>query len=261
MKTRTTSILSLACLGLLAGQSAVAAETDGWQYELTPYLLAAGLNGEVGVGGVTANVDASFSDILENLDAGFMAVFTAQNGPWTLGLDAVYMNLESESSGAVVGPGGVVSAGGRLDLENSLYVYQGTLAYRVLDEKARVDVLGALRFTRLEADVDVAVQFTPGIVFPGGGTSAGGSESWTDFVVGARVLYPVSDTVALLGYADVGGGGSDLTYQLLAGMNWDFSRNLSAKVGYRYLYWDYENDGTVWDMAGSGPYLGLGIRF
>ena len=25
--------------------------------------------------------------------------------------------------------------------------------------------------------------------------------------------------------------------------------------------WDYEDDGSVWDMAASGPYLGLGIRF
>jgi hypothetical protein len=27
------------------------------------------------------------------------------------------------------------------------------------------------------------------------------------------------------------------------------------------MYWDYEEDGTVWDIAASGPYLGLGIQF
>jgi opacity protein-like surface antigen len=61
--------------------------------------------------------------------------------------------------------------------------------------------------------------------------------------------------------ADLGGGGSDFTYQLMAGVNWGFGENLSAKLGYRYLAWDYEDDGSVWDMSASGPYLGLGIRF
>jgi hypothetical protein len=27
------------------------------------------------------------------------------------------------------------------------------------------------------------------------------------------------------------------------------------------LYWDYENNGTVWKMTAAGPYIGLGIRF
>jgi opacity protein-like surface antigen len=59
----------------------------------------------------------------------------------------------------------------------------------------------------------------------------------------------------------VGAGGSDLTYQVIAGANWEFSEGYTAKVGYRILSWDYENNGTVWDMTASGMYMGLGIRF
>ena len=98
-------------------------------------------------------------------------------------------------------------------------------------------------------------------MFPGGTRSASGSESWTDAVVGALVNHPVADNVSLVGYADVGGGGSDLTYQVIAGANWEFNKGYTAKFGYRLLDWDYEEDGTVWDMTASGPYLGLGIRF
>jgi hypothetical protein len=36
---------------------------------------------------------------------------------------------------------------------------------------------------------------------------------------------------------------------------------VSTKAGYRYLSWDYEDNGIVWGMVASGPYLGLGIRF
>jgi opacity protein-like surface antigen len=261
MNHRILTSLSLASLGWFAVQCCNAGEPDGWHYEFTPYLMTAGLNGDVGVRGVTTPVDASFGDILDNLDAGFMGHFMAGKGPWTLGLEAVYMNLESESSGAVTGPGGMVSVGGRLDVDTSLYIYQGTVAYRVLDDATRVDLLGGVRFTELDADLRVAVDFTPGIVFPGGDNVVSGSESWADFVVGARVLHPLNDTWALMGYADLGGGGSDFTYQLMAGVNWAFGENLSAKLGWRYLDWDYEDGGSVWDMAASGPYLGLGIRF
>ena len=100
-----------------------------------------------------------------------------------------------------------------------------------------------------------------GVVLPGGTKSAGGSEDWTDGVVGVRVLHPVSENVSLLGYADVGAGGSDLTYQLIAGVNWEYAKDFTAKAGYRVVDWDYENGLTVWDMQSSGMYLGLGFKF
>lgn len=101
----------------------------------------------------------------------------------------------------------------------------------------------------------------PGIVFPGGGASFSGSESWVDLVVGAQVTHPISDRWSLMGYADPGGGGSSTTYQVLAGANWILNGRFTAKAGYRYVYWDYEDDGVVWDISASGPYIGLGIAF
>jgi opacity protein-like surface antigen len=64
-------------------------------------------------------------------------------------------------------------------------------------------------------------------------------------------------------YADIGGfgAGSDITYQALAGVSWQYSETFAANAGYRYFYQDYENDGFVWDMAAHGFYAGLGIRF
>ncbi len=261
MHTRSTATLSMAFFGWAVSQPCVAAEADDWQYEVTPYFLASGMEGTVGARGNTADIDVPFSDIWDSLDAGFMGLFTAQKGPWSYGLEAVYMKLEGGVSNTVTGPRGVVSVNGRLDVENSMYIAQGTVGYRVLDDKTKLDLTGALRYTKLDLDMNVAVQFTPGVVFPGGTLSAGGSENWTDAVVGVRVLHPLSERVSLLGYADVGAGGSDITYQATAGVNWEFKRDFTAKVGYRYMYWDYANDGVVWDIAASGPYLGLGIRF
>lgn len=257
---RKAAVLSLACLGLALSLPGIAAETDRWEFEVTPYLLGAGMDGTTGTRGVTTDVDSSFSDILDNLDAGFMGLFTAQKGPWSFGVEAIYMKLESDGSKSVTGPLGRVTVKGALDVTSTMYVGQASVGYRVLDDRTKLDLVGALRYTKLEVDLDVAID-TADIVFPGGARSASGSDSWVDGVVGVRVLHPVSETVSLLGYADVGAGGSDLTYQFIGGLNWEFRKDFVAKVGYRYMYWDYESGGNVWDMSASGPYLGLGIRF
>lgn len=261
MQNRHALAAVLACAGAAIGQAAVGEEADPWAFEVTPYFLAAGLDGTIGLRGIEGDVDASFSDIWDNLDAGFMGLFTARRGPWLFGAEAVYFKLSSDVDLSNPGPGGNVSAQGKLGMTTKMYIYQGTVGYRVFDDVTTVDLTGALRYTKLDVGLSINVETDPGIVFPGGGRSASGTESWTDFVVGAIVRHPLNDEWSLAGLVDLGGGGSDLTWQFIAGVDWAFRENLSAKLGYRYLYWDYEDDGTKWDMAASGPYLGLGIRF
>ncbi len=261
MVTRNSALVAAVYCTIGAFHVTVAAASDRWEYEITPYLFAAGLDGTVGVRGVNSDVDASFSDILDNLDQAFMAMFVARKGPWSYGLEAMYFKLEDEGAKAVTGRFGHVSVDGALQVTSKMYIYQGTVGYRILDGSTNVDLIGAVRYTKLDVDADVVITTTPGIVFPGGARSASGSESWTDAVVGVRILHPVTEHVSLLAYGDVGGGGSDLTYQLMLGANWQFRDGFTAKVGYRYLYWDYEHDGNVWDMTMAGPYLGVGIRF
>ena len=243
-------------------QPVISSDTDAWQFEITPYLFAAGLKGQAGVRGVTADVDMSFNDIWDNLDSAFMGLFTAQKGPWSYGFEGVYFKITDEGSTSVTGPFGNVTVDGALKLTTSINIYQGSVGYRVYDDTTLVDLIGAVRYTQVKADMNVAITTTPPITFPPGGTlSAGGSEDWLDGVFGVRVLHPVSETVNLLGYADIGEGGSDLTYQLIAGVNWEFVKDFTAKAGYRVMDWDYKNAGTVWDMQASGMYLGIGFKF
>jgi opacity protein-like surface antigen len=81
--------------------------------------------------------------------------------------------------------------------------------------------------------------------------------------IGARVLMPLSVAWPLIGYTDIGGFGvgSDLTYQLLAGVNWEFTEGVMAKAGCRYHYQDFDDDGFAWDMVSDGAYAGIGFQF
>ena len=246
-------------LGLIA-QPVMASDSDSsWQFEFTPYLFAAGLNGTTGVRGISADVDAGFSDILENLDSAFMMFFTAQNEDWILAADGIYFSLKNEKASSWQGPLGNTSTAD-LNADMTQRVYALMAGRSVYNEKSRVDVLGVARYTSLSTSMGLAVTTGPDLL-PDGSRSVGGKEEWWDGAIAVRGNYPVSDKWDLLGYADIGAGGSDLTYQLMAGANWQFSKTFSAKFGYRHFYQDYENNDFKWDMTTDGLFAGLGIRF
>jgi hypothetical protein len=260
---RNPASLTPLLLGLLTATacSPALAEEGGWTFEVTPYLFGAAMKGKAGTSGVTAEVDMSFGDILDTLDAGFMAYLTARKGPWVLGLDTTYMKLSDEGSKSVSGPFGRVGVKGALDVTNDLYVTQASGGYRIIDDRTKLDVIAGLRYTKLKVEADVTIATTPGIVFSGGTRSASETRDWTDAVVGFHLRQPLSQTWAIDAYADVGGSSGSNTYQVMVGANWEFSPGYSAKLGYREISWDYEKDNFVWDMKARGLYLGVGIAF
>ena len=139
----------------------------------------------------------------------------------------------------------------------------GTVAYRVVDNRTKLDLLGSRRYTKLEMDLEVGITGTVdqvGSVFEGG-AKVEGSKSWTDAVVGVRVIHPVADDVDLVGYVDAGGSSDSTTWQAIAGVNWKFKEDYTAKFGYRVLDWDYDDGNFIWDMQSAGVYAGLGIAF
>ena len=65
--------IRLALLAMLGLASPAVAQAGDWQYELTPYLFAAGMKGDVQSGTLPkVTTDVSFSDILDVLDFGAM---------------------------------------------------------------------------------------------------------------------------------------------------------------------------------------------
>jgi opacity protein-like surface antigen len=255
-------LIACSAIATAAAQAAPAEPAETWTYEATPYLNAAGLYGTVGARRVTAPVDLSSSDILSHLDFIFQGAFLARKGQLSFGLDAEYVRLSDDGSRSVTGPRGRADVLGSLDAKITLSILQGNVGWRILDEQTKLDIIGGLRLTRLHGELDLNGTLSVGDEVFGASRSLSDSKTWADGVVGARVQHPVSDKVTLLGYADVGGGGSNLTWQVLAGLNWQVNKNYDVRFGYREISWDYSgSSGLIWHTKMRGPYVGLGIRF
>jgi opacity protein-like surface antigen len=264
-RVSSISVLCLLVLSCILSGNIAAAETQkandkNWQFEFTPYLFAASMDGTTGMRGVTTDVNMSFGDIWDRLDKAFMVFFTAQNGDWIYAFDGIYFKLNDEKAASWQGPLGNTSTA-QLNVDATQQAYAGYIGRRVYNQNfVTVDVSGLVRYTSLDTNLKLALATGPNLL-PDGSRAVGRKESWWDLAIAAQVKTPIADKWDFVGYADIGAGGSDLTYQLMAGVNWQFSDTLSAKLGYRHFYQDYEKDDFKWDMTTSGVFAGLGIIF
>lgn len=217
---------------------------QGFRYELTPYLWAAGLDGStgIGIGRATTATSADFDDILDRFDFGLMGTFEVKpERRWGFLFDGMYIKLSDSR------PVGI----GVLDAEITQQMYAAAATYRVAEGRTPVDVLSGLRYNCLKSALDI------------GSRSVSAREDWTDPFIGARIQILLSERWTLTGYADIGGFGvgSDNTWQVVGGVNYAFSPTITGKFDYRHLKVDYDKNDFRYDMATSGFYVGVGFRF
>src|SRR5512139_3261370 len=111
------------------------AQADEWKHEIAPYLFAAGMDGTVGVGPVEADVSQSFSDIVSNLEMGFMGAYRATKDQYSITFDTIYMGLGATKKG----PGGLLKA----DVDADQLALEGDFGYAITDA---VTLFGGLRY-------------------------------------------------------------------------------------------------------------------
>jgi hypothetical protein len=243
-----TTWRGLAALALtLAALPAAAQDQGDWSWQVTPYVWASGIGGEITpfTGGPTVEVESSFSEILEDLDAAFFVTGFARRDRLVFLGDFSYS--KSSKAGVI---GGGAPATGELS-QTSLTLAAG---YRVEDSAAMtVDLLGGLRAWRVRGSVDVPVL----------GVSASPSLDFVDPILGLRINGAFDDRWSATFYADIGGFGvgSEMTSQVVTTLNYQVRDNLYLSGGYRTLAIDYDDGGTVIDMRMSGPLFGATWRF
>ena len=233
-----------------ATEPAVAApETVGlsWRFTVMPYVWASGLSGTIRpfTGAPTLSFDQGFSDVLEDLDGAFFLSFGAERGRFVILGDV--SQVTSSRDGTL--PGGIPAEG--QTRQSTLTLAAG---YRVLAEPNRaVDIFGGFRHFRLEADVRVL----------GGALSASPERSFTDPILGARAILALSPRWSTVLYADIGGFGvgTDSTVVASALLNYRLTDRAALSFGYRSMWLDYDDGGTLADVTIGGPIFGVSYRF
>lgn len=222
---------------------------DGWEFDIVPYLWGAGLEGNVQIGRVPAtSVQASFSDVWDYLNIGGMVAFEARKGNWGVLIDGIYIDLEDSMPTPDPAFGGV-------NASMTQQLYSGLITYRMCNARnTTVDFGFGTRYYDIATDLEL----TPGLA---PGRSASASVDWWDWLVGVRVVGHPSKRWSLSGYADIGGGGSQMTWEAVAGADFAFNKTVSLAFGYRYLSIDYDENRFLYDVSMQGPYLGLGFHF
>lgn len=245
-------------------------ESPTWALQITPYMWAAGLEGNISPfrRAPTIEVEKSFSDVMDDLNFGGFVNIWGRYSRFVFSGDAMYVDTtDSHGTGplpALQIPGlGMIPPGANVDAEVDTKQFMATLqgGYRVFDTaELTLDALAGARFWYISNDVSVTASH-PAI----GSRSATHGESfgWVDPVVGMRAFLPLTEELSVQAQADVGGfgAGSDFTWSALATVNYVFTGHLSASVGYKVLDVDYDHDGHVYDTRLSGPVLGVTYRF
>ena len=218
------------------------ADSDEWQFGLAPlYIWFAGIEGDSSIGPVTAPLDVSFDDVLDNLDTVFTFHLEARKQNWNLFADYMLLDISPQMSTPVGIP---INA----NVHNNIVEFGG--GYMVRDAYPSVELLAGVRYTNLE----ISASPVPPIDV---------DESWWDGFGGLRLIQELGDNSgwSLVGKADVGGGGSDLTWSALAAVDWQYKKWGSVRAGYKWLGYDYET-GTgsnrfAYDVVYQGPIVGM----
>ena len=248
-------------LALGAGSAACAQDTavdDAWRFSVSPYLWAAGLSGETGTLRPLppADVDLSFSDILDDLRFAGMVAGTARNGRFGLAADIQYVETRSD--------GDLRPFYGNTRVTSKSFLTTLTGEYAAIDRPDATLFVGAgLRVWSVDTDLKLS---------QGGPTLGGGArpdrrvkddDTWVDPVLTLRGEADLSERWFVAGWTAVGGFGvgSDFMADLFGSVGYRISDRTSVSVGYRWMTVDRDADGFLYDIDQQGPMAGMTFRF
>lgn len=268
--TMVFAILAVGCVCSSAYGQEESTGGDEWQISFTPYFWAPDMDVKSTIAGGTVGIDVGLDDIIENFDVfGLSGRVEMWKGDWGIFFDGMYVDLEGDFRVATPGP----TIGVDVSIEDAVLDFG--VAYKLfkvpLEENGNrmltFEPLGGVRYHYMEQEIKLKAA-GPAPFAPAGAT-LGGDEEWVEPFVGGRLTYDLTENLAAVVRADFGGFGigsaSKLTWNFLAGIDWQFKENMSLKLGYRVMDIDYSrhsgSDEFGFDGKMQGPIIGLAMRF
>lgn len=252
--THASAIMALVSLGF-AFPAYAQSETGGGgtTLQITPYVWASGFGGTLrpGPGAPTVNVDKSFGELMEDVDAAFFVSGLIKHDRVVVVADVTHSSSSREGLVPTGNPAlPVVPAEGKLSQTSATAL----VGYRAVEQEgASLDVLVGGR----------AWWIRPKAAVPALNVTASAKASFIDPVFATRLNIKASPGLSFLLYGDIGGFGaaSEVTGQAVATANLRVAKNIWLSGGYRYLYVDYKSGNVRTSAALAGPLLGASFTF
>jgi hypothetical protein len=230
------------------------APQPGLEIILAPYVWAASIEGDVGVGSIPAvSIDADFGDIWDALDFAFMGTAEIRLGSFGVFSDLFYVDLSGQSAT----PLGVIADS--VSVDTSLFMLTGAAEYRVVDSPGgSLDLMAGFRVWSVDTTVSI-FDAAP----PPGNVSGDAEETWLDPLIGVKGQIDLTPSIFLSGWAMAGGFGvsSDFMWDVNAGVGYQFNESISAALGYRAMGVDYSDDDFLFDITQHGPISSFVLKF
>lgn len=274
----------------------IPAASSGWEFSMTPYAWLIFITGEQTAGTTTSDINTNLFEIIDEAKElyAFMSDQELRKGRLGIFADVHWAKVRVPTKAAFEGEIPTLPALPSLPIDLqakggatvNIVIAEPGVAYEIFNRSSggsfkdpanferstSIDVLAGARYWYLKTEIALNVTATVslpalGLSRTGGGrVDATNTIDWWDPYVGVRVRQQRGPGRELVLRGDIGGFGvgSDFTWQLEGLYNVDtrlFGYDVTAQLGYRALYADYEQgsgSNTVgFDWLWHGPTLGL----
>lgn len=245
----------LACMGALGVASVASAQ--GVETTASVYLWGTNIDETFQQGG---SVEVDNSMVFDNLDFAFMGELQHRRDEWLYGLDLIYADLSKGVDASVPvqssQPDGYSTVDANVDLSSKTTMVHGFIGYRWFDDPAwEFYTTGGIRYTRFDTELKGDIEGS-GVKY-----SAEDTEVFTDITVGVHGRYRLTPNWSFPFLADVGTGGSDVSWQAFAAASYETGPHMFSG-GYRYMQWRLDDDSDLLDeVTYDGPVLAYSYHF
>jgi hypothetical protein len=214
---------------------------------VTPYMWFPGLEGDIGMGTVAANANLSAWRAVSSLRFALMASAELRTQRWVTSVDVTHRSLDDAKVTLLRGDSGTTW------LSQHQTIVQPVAGVTLGGATWATDFLAGARYWYVSNDLLVDRG-------PAGSAMRSASRNWLDATVGARFHWMPGYGVRIEGAGDVGGGGSQNTWQAQGSLGKDIGHWTPA-VAYRFLSVDYDRDGFLYDTDQHGIVVAVTYRF
>ena len=227
-------------------QSAHAAESEGWDWLVAPYLWAATIGTDVRAETPPADTETEFSDVIDKLDGAFLLRLEGRGEHFGAFTDLIFLGVADDSDRAL----------SHTESDLDTWLIEAAGVWSPSDDRTRgLELFAGLRYV----DVDLTVQVDP--INPLFDTvTVGTNRSYSDMMIGARYTWAFSERWGLTLRGDGSFGDTEGAWSASAIARYR-TGNGGWLFGYRHLSVEIDTGDSTTEITMTGPAIGYGFSF